>query len=474
MAKRVVTLGIDTANIRIMETNGGKVTRWASLALEPTIAEGGVIPDPLVLMAAVKRIMTSSGIQAKEVIASVSGLYSVNRVLRGANLPRGVVNRETVTAAAQEVMPIAMDELYLAWQTMAAGEDGLSVFVVGVPRYVIDIEVRALRGAGVNPRLLDLKTMALARAVNREQALIFNIEPTSFDIVLVVEGIPAVIRTTSWQQEDLTLEDRAEHLAVSLELTVGFYNSQHPGFPLETDTPLFVTGQMSGDLDLVETLQEMVSYPVTPLAPPLECPAHLPVSQYAVNIGLALKGAALPRDRAQGGYLPLDINLLPAIYKPWRPSARQIYVTCLIIAFVALLFPMFQLASGAMNETAALEANHGLLNNRMTEKQLELKRREPIQKAVNEYDALLELGGGFTRELEVIDSEAKRLGVEVQTIAHGGDRITVICQAGDFITFDSYLTALRESGLFSIPIPPPEGYPYITGGTIQLAPQPAE
>jgi len=63
------------------------------------------------------------------------------------------------------------------------------VQVLGVPRDVLDSEVMALRAAGVNPRILDLKTMALVRAVNREQALILNIESTSFDTVVVVNGV---------------------------------------------------------------------------------------------------------------------------------------------------------------------------------------------------------------------------------------------------------------------------------------------
>ncbi|GAI49724.1 unnamed protein product, partial [marine sediment metagenome] len=123
----------------------------------------------------------------------------------------------------------------------------------------------ALRAAGVNPRVLDLKAMALVRAVNREEALILNIEPTSFDVVMVVGGIAEIMRTTAWQEGDLSEEEQAEHLAVALDLTVGFYNSHHPSYPLDPATPLFITGQMSGDLTLIDKLQERVGYPIESL-----------------------------------------------------------------------------------------------------------------------------------------------------------------------------------------------------------------
>jgi len=474
LAKRVVTLEIDTTAIRVMETSGRRVIKWASLSLEPTMTEGGVISDPQALGTAVKQVMSSSGIEAKDVIASVSGLYSVNRMLTVANLPGGAATQEAVLAAAEATMPLAMDEIYLAWQTISTSEDGRHLLAVGMPRDVIDAEVRALRAVGINPYLLDLKTMALARAVNKEQALILNIELSSFDIVIVVNGIPEVMRTIAWQQEDLTLEDRVEQLAVSLELTVGFYNSNHLDAPLDPATPFFITGQMSGNLALVEKLQARVGYLIEPLAPSLECPAHLPVSQYAVNIGLALKGTVPSENVGQGGYLPPDINLLPQIYKPWKPSAKQLYFVCFIIAAIALLFPLYQLASGAMDKTAGLQATYDDLNSEMQKKQLEIQKRVPLQKAIDEYGAIVDMGGGFTEALTVINSQAGGLGIQVESVVHGGETITVTCEADSYLTFREYVTALEESGRFFTPVTPPEGYPYVTRGSIKLEPKPAE
>jgi Tfp pilus assembly PilM family ATPase len=225
LAKRVVTLEIDPSIIRIMETNDGKVIKWANLALDSTIAEEGIFPDPQALVAAIKQVVTSSGIEAKDVIASVSGLYSINRLLPRTSLS-GVINQETVMAMTQETVSIPIDDLYLTWQTIAVSEGEQSIFVLGVPRDIIDTEVRALKAAGIKPRLVEMKPVALARAVDRENALILSIELSSIDFVVVVESIPVVMRTMPWTQGDLTVEDIVEHLVVNLELTVGFYNSQ--------------------------------------------------------------------------------------------------------------------------------------------------------------------------------------------------------------------------------------------------------
>lgn len=470
----MITLEISSTDIRLMETSGQKVIKWASLSLEPGMFEEGVILDPHALAAVVKQLMTSSDIHGRDVVASVSGLYSLSRIVTVPTPLGESVTQQAVLEAAEEVIPLSEEELYMSWQAIGMGEGGQQVLVVGVPRDVVDSEVRVLRAVGVNPRMLDLKAMALVRAVNREQALILNIEPTSLDMIIVVGGLAEVMHTVAWQQDDLSIPERAEHLATALEMTVDFYNSHHPGFPLDPATPLFITGQMSGDLALVEELQAKMEYPIEPLIPPLEYPAHLPVSQYAVNFGLALKGTAPSKSREQGDYSLPDINLLPQIYRPWRPSARQVQAFCAIILAAILLFPLYQVTSNAMAETADLEARYTIINTELQRRQIEITNREPLQKAVNEYRTIINMGSGFAEDVSVINTEAGRLAVEVKSIDHEGGQIKVTCEADSYTAFRDYVTALEESGRFATPIPPPERFPYTTGGTIVVEPNPSK
>lgn len=468
----MVTLEISSNAIRLMEVSGNKIVRWASYALEPGMFQDEMISDPRALGTAVKRLMTSSGMKGTKVIASVSGLYSLSRIVTVPIPPERLPPEETVLETAAEVMPLSEDESYLSWQTISAGEGDQQVMIVGVPKDVIDNEVRALRTVGLNPYILDLKPMALARAANRKQALILNIEPTSFDIVMIVNDVAEVMHTRVWQPEDLSVEEKTEHLISALEMTVSFYDSHHATSPLDPATPLFITGQMSGDLTLIEKLQARVGYPIEPLTPPLEYPEYLPVSQYAVNIGLALKGRTASKNVGEDGYSLSDINLVPRVYQPWKPSARQVQFFCGIVVAIALLFPLYQVTSKAMGETAVLQSRYSILNNELERRQLEIKNRDPLQKAITEYTTIVNMGGGFTEDLRVINSLAETLGVELLSINHAGSTITITCQTSDYTVFRAYMTALEESGRFATPIPPPEGYPYITGGNIALKPLP--
>jgi len=464
----VVTIDVDSSGIRLLEISRGMVRRWASASFDSGEDEGEIASPQQALGAKIRQLMASSGIKAKKVIASISGLYSVNRLLPVSSLPLGITTQEAVQEVAKEIMPISVDRVYLSWQTITVSEGESQIIILGTPRETVDDGVRALRLAGINPQVLELKTIALARAVGREQALILNIESSSLDVVVVADNLPRVMRTVAWQPGDFTEEDMVGHLATNLEMTADFYNSRNPDSPLDATTPLFITGQMSTDLTLVEQLQARSRYPVESLAPPLKYPPYLSVSQYATNIGLALRSIEPSEEPEQVNKFPLDMNLLPDEYRPWRPSARQVYSFLLVLAAVALVFPIFQVAAEAMDSTAKLQAQYNVLNTRLELTKAEIKKREPMQKAVNEFRTIIKREGSFAEDLAVIRNEAENLGVHVSSIVHGGEAIVVVCQADDYVTFRAYKTALEESGRFTTPIPPPEGYPYTTGGPLEL------
>jgi len=470
MGGKVVTLDIDSTSIRLLEIKGGVVRRWADTSFEPVEIEGEETPIQPDLGMVVKQLMDSSGIKANKVIASLSGLYSVSRIVSESNLPPASTTEEAIREIAREIIPLSLDKQYLSSQTISSKEGERLFLAVSVAKEVMDNEVRSLKAVGIHPQAVELKTMALTRVVNKEQALILNIEPSSFDIVVVVNGMPEVMRTIAWRQDNLTEEDAVEHLATNLEMTVDFYNSHHLEKPLDPDMPLFITGQLFNSAAPVEKLKVRIEYPFESLAPPLECPPFLPVSQYAVNIGLALRKAISFEDYERDGRLPLYVNLLPEIYQPWRPTAKLLYSGVVILAALALLFPLFQVTSETMSKTASLQSKFDILNNQLTLKQVEIKKREPLQRAIGEYKTIFKMGGNFTEDLVVIMKEAEALSITVDSVIHEGSSIDVTCQAEDYVTFRKYLTALEESGRFATPIPPPEGYPYTTGGPITLEP----
>lgn len=293
LSKRTMTLDISSAAIRLLMTNGKRVERWASAPLEPGLIKEGLISDPLALGARLKHCIESSKMKGGKVVASISGLYSISRLLSMAK-PAGQSVQQDVIQAAMQTMPVSTEEFYLSWQMVSEEESNQQVFVLAMPKNLVDAEVQALRSGGVDPHVLNLKGMALARLIDRQQALIINMEPDSIDIVLIVKGIPQIMRTIP-QSQNVPVEDRVEQLIQTLDHITYFYDTQHPQDPLNSVVSLYLVGQFAENPDIVEVLKGRIPYPIMPLAIPLEYPGNLPVYQYAVNIGLALKPTSVPQ-----------------------------------------------------------------------------------------------------------------------------------------------------------------------------------
>lgn len=465
IAKRVVTIDIDNTSIRLLEVKGRMVTRWGSVPLKP-----GDSSNQQSLAATIKQLMNACGIRTRHVIVGVSGLYSVSRILSIPNPPGGSSNPQAVDEAIRNAVSLDREGLYFSWQTITADADTRRVFFVGIPRDITDTWLRAVKAAGVSPRMLELRGIALTRVVQEKRALILHIEPSSFDVVIVANHVPEVMRTIAWEQDELTVEDKVEQLAAALELTVNFHNDRNPDNVIDTATPLFITGLMCGDPALMEELQARLRYPVAPLAPPLDYSESLPIYQYAANVGLALKGKS--RNIGRGQSSPFDINLLPEGYRAWKPSTRQLSLAALAVGCVAVIFYLYQATAEVQSKNADLQVRQSILANELQRRQSEIKNRVPMQKAVEEFNTILAMRGSFTENLEVIYARAEEVGVQIKSVDYESKGVTVYCEASDYTAFRKYLAALESTSRFSSPIPPPEGYPFTTKGAIKFQPKP--
>ena len=152
----------------------------------------------------------------------------------------------------------------------------------------------------------------------------------------------------------------------------------------------------------------------------------------------------------------------------------QSYYFRSLLAAMALLVPLYDVVSESLADTAALDIKYGAVNNLLEIRKGQIAQREPLQKIVDEYDQIVAMGGGFVEDLNTINNLAEGLSVEVSSIVHSGASISFFSQTDDFNTFREYVSALEASGRFMNPITPPEGYPYVTGGTITLNTRPPE
>ena len=71
MPQRFITLDLDDASIRMLETVGTEVRRWAGATLEPGLVVEGLVVDPEGLGAQIQQLLRRGGFHSKTVLSSL-------------------------------------------------------------------------------------------------------------------------------------------------------------------------------------------------------------------------------------------------------------------------------------------------------------------------------------------------------------------------------------------------------------------
>ena len=314
-SRSITTLNIETSSARVLSVRGRRVRKWGDVPLTHGAVRDDLVVDPAGVGSAIDGLFRSSKMSKSGVSVSLTGFRSVTRIVTLPKLPATLM-KEAIRWTARREMPIPLEELYLSWQVIGTQNTEQTIFLLGTPRSLLDSFYQALQKARIKPRAIELKPLALARLVNRAEAIIIDLETESTSTIILVKGIPEVMHTIVVRPEELLLEERIQKLTDDLSRTVGFYKNAHPEHPLSSETPTFLTGEMVSDPKVVDLVQKNIDYPVESPALGVKFSPDLPVPQYAVNIGLALR-EMLPGKRDKATLVhscPINVNILPTKY----------------------------------------------------------------------------------------------------------------------------------------------------------------
>lgn len=457
-----VALNISNSNIQVLSLKGKQVKKWGNFPLAEGLVRDGLVLQPQAVAEAVETLFKTNKISRENVVVSLAGMSFTYRFL---NLPRlkPALVEEALLRAAKKEISLPLDELYLSWHPVPCKGDEQEYFVLGVPRNPVDTILQTLSLAGIEPSMMELRPLALARTAGRSDAIVVNMQPDCFDIVFIAGGIPRVIHTISPRSEGATLEDNVRRLADELSKTAAFYQSSHPETQLGADIPLLVTGELSAEAPTRKLLQDEVEYAVETLVPPAEFPSELPIEAFTASIGLALKKTP-PKPAGKGEevrFHDININILAARHrkKKGKPlPAGYILLGILLAAAVIALYPLYQTRSRLTEDNAALKtALNGI------ERQINLAvlideqttvTEDYLARLIGETEVLdaanrsiLDNRGEYSGNLQVLN-EALPAGVLFTSVEIDDISITVRGETDSVFTIVKYAQALEAAGAF--------------------------
>lgn len=423
------TLYIEDTEIKLLITKGMQVEKWASLLLEPSLVRDGVIVDEDQVAERIKALFELTGAKKNKVSISLGGLNSIFRVITLPELTQNLIP-EALMNEARQMLPVPLEQVYLSYQRIESDKGENRFFLVAHPRDSTDVLVNTLYKAGIKPVVMDIAPLALARCANQAKAVIINSWLTYLDIIVMDNKIPQVIRSLSLPTEAVDIEGKLPIIAEELARTIAFYNSSNPTNKIDSEVPIFVSGDLVEAKDSWQKLVGEAGYPISVLAPPVEYPETFNPSQYMVNIGLALKEQVYKEK--EGYYSVIDINTLPEGYRPvYFNIVRVVVPVAVIIGIVALIYGGLIVRDVGIKTNIILSPLEGLqiqadslnaqiinLGNQTNETRAEVEAFEP-QIADVENAITAKLGEIAEQEVKIGQQEEVNLQpIEVETKAN--------------------------------------------------------
>ncbi|MFC1954215.1 PilN domain-containing protein [Chloroflexota bacterium] len=458
MAGKTVTLYIDDTSLRLMVTQGRQIKEWAVLPLDPGLVEKNIVIDEAEMVARVQQLLEVRKVKTKKIILGVSGLQCFTRPITLPKLPKEMLD-EAVRREAQRALPVPLEELYISWQSIPSSEDKTQVFMVGIPCRMADSLLTVLQKAGLKPTLMDIKPLIFARMTKEAAAIIVDVQATEFDIVISVEGVPQPVRSISFPDESLSPEEKINTIRDELNRTLSFYNSNNPENELDSNVPIFASGELVNEPELCRTLSDEVGQPVLPLPSPLECPEGLDQGYYMVNICLASRKLSPASD---AGTMVIRLNTLPPQYQPKPISITNILaLPGGILAAASLIFLIWFIQTTTSNiatTSGQLNNTKQILQQRQSQQQEINASITGLDKEINEKGTLRdnlsaalvtleEQTKGVNRELSITIGTLPT-SIDLINISHITNVVTVTGNAPDENQVLAYITKLDNSGLF--------------------------
>ncbi len=397
-AKRVTSIYISDVSIKLMVARGREIEKWVTSALEPGLVVNGIVIDPNTLGTKIAGLLKEHEIKTNKVIAGLSGLNSISRIITLPGVPAKVI-KEAIYHEAERELPVPLDSVYLSWQIIRETYQEMKVFLIAYARNAIDPLMNALKKAGITPCFLELAPLALARNLNHPTSVVFDVRPGEMDIVVMIDNIPELSRSVPLPLDNSS-EESLPIILDELLRTLAFYQSANT----EDTLPVFCFGEL--DYRTRESLSTALNHSVASSYPPLYYPPEFLPGTYSVNLGLTL-GKVKLSDAAYSR--KVKVNLLPEIFKAKKlsPGVQVAAGATLALGILAAVFIQFQVASttteSLRNQVAAADT---MLAQRQAER-LVLQRQA---------DALAEEAAQAAREWDTYSGSLNTLAAEQASI----------------------------------------------------------
>jgi hypothetical protein len=172
-AGSLVCLDFSLNRLCALEVADGEVLRWALQPLAPGSLRGGDPADVAALAEGVRWTLRQAAITARRARLAVSDDAAVARVVEVPRMPRRHL-RGAVRYLSEQQTPFPPGQASLAWDVLERRGGTQRVYLAAAWRDVVQRLAETARAAGLEPEVIEPRSLAVGRAVGQEQAIVLD------------------------------------------------------------------------------------------------------------------------------------------------------------------------------------------------------------------------------------------------------------------------------------------------------------
>jgi hypothetical protein len=261
---------------------GGQM-RCGSATLPDGASKAGKVADPAAVARALKQLLARTEITQTRAFVAASDSVATFRIL---HLPIASAPRDVDAAIARE---LAFDPQRMAtrWLDLAVGENQPRVvYAAAWDRALVKNVTEAVRLAGVEPVVVELKSASVARAVPAPACVVVDLSSDPAEIILIDENVPQVWH--SFTLKDPVADASGAVLGAPLRSVLRFYRRQTNG-NFGRGTPVFISSEQSLPGQTLTELSQLTGQPVILMPVPPRVPPNVRHSTFLTCLGLLMR-----------------------------------------------------------------------------------------------------------------------------------------------------------------------------------------
>jgi hypothetical protein len=247
-----IDLSGDTVRV-VIGSPGGRM--WgASAALPAGSANHGTVTNAAEVGKVVKQILGGVELKESHAMIAVNDSLASFRVM---TFPRET-SEPKIDAAVRAQLP--MDGTRMGMQRYELTQNGndRTVFAVAFDRARVKAVAEAVRFAGLDPSVVELKSLCLARMAPVSECVVVDLAADPAEVYLISRDLPRLWHTFRVSSD----ETETASVAAGVKSVLGFHRRQADGNGLPSDVAVFITEQAAAER-IGPAVQDLLGQPVS-------------------------------------------------------------------------------------------------------------------------------------------------------------------------------------------------------------------